>query len=53
MLFHRNFVKPGRIDIKLGQLYDKLYDNRQKGDYADLVNFDPGQVSPWLKESKR
>ena len=50
-LFHQNFVKPGKVDPELGQLYDKLFDNRQKGDYADLVRFDPNEVGDWYDEA--
>ncbi|MCJ7546374.1 MAG: HEPN domain-containing protein [Deltaproteobacteria bacterium] len=52
-LFHQNFVKPGLVDIELGQLYDRLFDNRQKGDYADLIRFDPDSVRPWYDEAQR
>ncbi|HBQ28508.1 MAG TPA: DNA-binding protein [Desulfotomaculum sp.] len=52
-LFHRNFIKPGIIDIELGQLYDRLYDSRQKADYADLVRFDLNEVSFWLEETEK
>ena len=52
-LFHQNFVKPGLVDVELGQLYDKLFDNRQKGDYADLVRFDPNEVSDWYDEAQK
>lgn len=51
-LFHRNFVKPCIVEAKLGQLYDKLFDNRQKGDYADLIRFDSNIVGPWYDEAK-
>jgi len=51
-LFHQNFVKPGLIDIELGQLYDRLFDNRQKGDYADLIRFDLDAVRPWYDEAQ-
>ena len=50
-LFHQNFVKFGLVDPKLGQLYDRLFDNRQKGDYADLVRFDPNEVRDWYDEA--
>ncbi len=52
-LFHQNFVKSGIINMELGQLYDRLFDNRQKGDYADLVWFDSDEVRPWLEETKK
>jgi uncharacterized protein (UPF0332 family) len=51
-LFHQNFVKPGLVGTELGQIYDRLFDNRQKGDYADLVRFDPAEVSDWYDEAR-
>ena len=51
-LFHQNFVRPGMVDIGLGQLYDRLFDNRQKGDYADLVRFDSEEVRYWYDEAR-
>ena len=36
-LFHQNFVKAGILDVESGQFFDKLFDNRQKADYADLL----------------
>lgn len=51
-LFHQNFVKPGLVDTELGQLYDRLFDNRQKGDYADLIHFDPKEVGGWYSEAE-
>jgi len=51
-LFHQNFVKPGLITAELAQLYDRLFDNRQKGDYADLVRFDPDEVRGWYDEAQ-
>ena len=35
----QNFVKYGVVSREMGELYDKLFDTRQKGDYADLVRF--------------
>lgn len=52
-LFHQNFVKPGIVITELGQLYDKLFDNRQKGDYADLIHFEANMVEPWYEEAKK
>ena len=51
-LFHQNFVKPGLVSTELGQIYDRLFDNRQKGDYADLVRFSPAEVSDWYGEAR-
>lgn len=52
-IFHQNFVKTGLVNKELGQLYDKLYDNRQKGDYADLVRFDLNEVCNWYDDAKK
>jgi hypothetical protein len=35
-----------------GQIYDKLFDNRQRGDYADLTRFEAHDVQPWLDEAR-
>lgn len=52
-IFHQNFVKTGLVNPELGQLYDKLYDNRQKGDYADLVRFDLNEVCNWYEDVQK
>jgi uncharacterized protein (UPF0332 family) len=51
VLFHQNIVKPGLLSISQGQIYDKFFDNRQKGDYADLMRFEVQDVRPWLDEA--
>lgn len=51
-MFHQDVVRPGLAAPCLGQLYDRLYDNRQKADYADLVRFAVAEVAPWLKEAE-
>jgi len=51
-LFHQNFVKSGLVKTELGQLYDMLFDNRQKADYADLVRFDLNEVCDWYDEAQ-
>jgi len=40
------------VNVPLGQLYDRLFDNRQKGDYADLVRFTIDDVQPWIEEAR-
>ncbi|MDI7246083.1 MAG: HEPN domain-containing protein [Bacillota bacterium] len=49
-LFHQQVVKPGLVGISAGQLHDRLFDNRQKSDYADLVTFKADDVREWLQE---
>lgn len=52
-LFHQNFIKPGIVEVELGQLYDKLFRNRQKVDYTDLIRFDLDEVRNWYDETQR
>lgn len=52
-LFHQMFVKTGAIDIEKGQLYDRLFDNRQKADYADFIQFKLDDVRGWLDEAEQ
>ena len=48
-LLHRDFVKPGIIPIPMGKHFDRLFTNRQEGDYADFVVFQEEDVRPWLE----
>lgn len=57
---HRDFIKPGLIDKQVGRLYDELFNARQQGDYAPLVEFDKevvieqaadvGQLLPQMRQ---
>jgi uncharacterized protein (UPF0332 family) len=49
-LFHQHLIRPGLLPLGYGQLYDRLFDQRQKSDYADLVHFDVHEVRPWYGE---
>ena len=48
--FHREIIKTGLVDIKWGKLYDQLFEDRQEGDYLELISFDPEYVGFKLKE---
>lgn len=50
--FHKEFIKTGMLEVRLGSLFDRLFDTRQKADYVDLVYFDAGEVGPWLDEAR-
>lgn len=50
--FSNEFIKTGKIDIKYGKLFSKLFDYRQKGDYGDLFNFDESMVLPLVDQVK-
>jgi uncharacterized protein (UPF0332 family) len=50
-LLHRDFVKTGLIPTELGRHFDRLFNNRQEGDYADFAVFQVEEVRPWLEET--
>jgi len=50
-LFDEHWIKPGRVEVQMGRFYRRLFDQRQKGDYDDLVAFAVEDVANWLKES--
>lgn len=37
---HRDLVHAGRLEPEWGMFYSKLMEDRHRGDYADLVEFD-------------
>jgi uncharacterized protein (UPF0332 family) len=51
-MFHQHLVKPGFIGVEQGLLYDRLFNNRQKADYVDLVCFEADEVASWLVAAK-
>jgi uncharacterized protein (UPF0332 family) len=46
--FNRAFVKPGRVPKTDGELYNRLFRDRQKGDYVAFAEFDEGYVEKQL-----
>ncbi len=44
-LFDQHWIVPERLPKSMGRFYRRLFDSRQKGDYADLVTFDPAGES--------
>jgi uncharacterized protein (UPF0332 family) len=51
-LFHQHVIRPGLLPPGQGQLYDRLFDLRQRSDYADLVHFDIHEVRAWYGEAQ-
>jgi len=47
--FSEHFIKSGRIDKQYGKIYSQLFSWRQKGDYADLFDFDKEKVEPYFE----
>lgn len=41
---HRELVKTGILSVELGMLYDRLFEDRQHGDYMVLTEFEPDEM---------
>lgn len=46
--FSEKFIKTGLLDKKYGRIFSQLFTWRQKGDYADLFDFDQEKVNPYF-----
>jgi hypothetical protein len=51
-VLHRDFIRSGTIPLRYGQIFDLLFNSRQKGDYADLVVFHAEAVEDWLPQAQ-
>lgn len=51
-LFNLHFVKPEIVQLELGKFYSLIYENRQKGDYDDFIEFDKETVLELLNTAK-
>lgn len=49
---HRSLVKAGRVHPRWGRFYDRIFENRQRGDYQELVTFEEVQVVEALEEAR-
>jgi uncharacterized protein len=51
--FHREFVKRGLVDTEFGDMYDQLFNYRQKGDYSAFMAFEANDLNVLLILVKR
>ena len=47
-LFNEHFVRTGKVSVESGRFFSRMYDFRQKGDYADFVQFEEEKIKEWL-----
>lgn len=52
-LFNEQFVKTGKVDAELGRFYSRMFEFRQKSDYADYVEFEKEKVKEWFEKAKQ
>jgi uncharacterized protein (UPF0332 family) len=50
---HRYLVKPGLLSEEAGRLYDQLFEDRQEGDYRELISFEPEEVTAAIDKAAR
>ncbi len=36
---HKHFIKPGLLSTEQGRIYDRLFHDRQEGDYLEFIEF--------------
>jgi uncharacterized protein (UPF0332 family) len=49
---HRHYVKTGIVKPEWGRIFDRLLDSRQRGDYQELVEFDPEEAAQLLRDAR-
>jgi hypothetical protein len=49
---HRHLVKTGAVSTEWGRFYDRIFENRQRGDYQELVSFEAEQVSEIIEQAR-
>ena len=48
---HRDLIRSGRLDPAWGRVYDRVFENRQRGDYQELVVFDAEHANELCEEA--
>ena len=51
-LFNEHFVRTGKVSVEQGRFFSRMYDFRQKGDYADYVQFEEAKIKEWLASAE-
>jgi len=49
--FVKTYIKSGRIGAKWNKFYQKLFDDRQEGDYIPTVVFEASEISIKLQQA--
>jgi uncharacterized protein (UPF0332 family) len=48
---HRDLIRTERLDPSWGRVYDRVFENRQRGDYQELVVFDAEHANELCEEA--
>ena len=49
--FVRSYIKPGNVDVKWNSFYQKLFEDRQQGDYIPATTFEERDVTTRLRQA--
>jgi len=49
--FHRDLIRPGRIDASWGSFYEWIFDHRQQADYQPIVQLESDEVRTILDQA--
>lgn len=47
-----HFIKTGKLDKRWGNIYSRLFSNRQTGDYGDMFGLTEEQVLPLVSQTE-
>ncbi len=50
-VFNQHYIKPGAVAKENGQLYNRLFNLRQEGDYLDFVNLTAEDLEPLVEKT--
>ena len=50
--FGRTYIKSGRINLNWNKFYQKLFDDRQEGDYIPTASFEAPDVSERIEQAR-
>lgn len=51
-MFNQHFVKTGIVPKEIGKFYEKIFNERQEGDYIDYSEFTTEQVENYLESCR-
>jgi uncharacterized protein (UPF0332 family) len=50
---HRSLIKTGLLDVSWGKFYDLVFENRQRGDYQELVEFEAEELEEIISQAEK
>lgn len=51
-MFRLHYIKTGKVDDNLGELYTRLFEMRQDSDYEDFIDYEQEDVIPLIEPTK-